>query len=166
VTSFTCSRCGSVHADLPFSYAAPAPAYWHAIPEAERARRAILGEEQCEIDGEYFFVRARICIPVRDEPRDFEWGVWVSLSRANYERMGELWHQAGREAEPPYFGWLSTELPCYPSTLSLKALVHTRPVGERPVIELEATDHPLALEQRHGVAVQRVREIAEQVLHE
>jgi hypothetical protein len=163
VTSFTSSRCGAVHADLPFSYAAPA--YWYAIPEAERARRTIVGEEQCEIDGEYFFVRARICIPVRDEPRDLEWGVWVSLSRANYERMGELWHQTGREAEPPYFGWLSTELPCYPSTLNLKALVHTRPVGERPVIELEPTDHPLALEQRHGITVKRVREIAEQVLH-
>jgi len=33
------------------------------------------------------------------------------------------------------------------------------------VIELEQTDHPLALEQRHGITVQRVQEIAEQVLH-
>lgn len=48
----------------------------------------------------------------------------------------------------------------------LKARVHTRPVGKRPYIELEQTDHPLAIEQRDGITMQRVREIAEMVLHD
>lgn len=43
--------------------------------------------------------------------------------------------------------------------------VHTRPVGERPVIELEPTDHPLAVEQRTGITLDRVREIAAALLH-
>jgi hypothetical protein len=29
----------------------------------------------------------------------------------------------------------------------------------RPFVELEPTDHPLALEQRHGISVDRVAEI-------
>ncbi|MEU4303103.1 DUF2199 domain-containing protein [Kitasatospora aureofaciens] len=38
----------------------------------------------------------------------------------------------GRETEPPYFGRLTTELPIYsPSTINLKTMAHTRPVGER-----------------------------------
>ncbi|MEU6973410.1 DUF2199 domain-containing protein [Kitasatospora aureofaciens] len=38
----------------------------------------------------------------------------------------------GRETEPPYFGWLTTELPIYsPSTLNPKKMAHTRPIGER-----------------------------------
>ena len=42
------------------------------------------------------------------------------------------------------FGWLTTELPLYPvSTLSLATDVRTRPVGERPLIEL-APDRPPA----------------------
>ena len=43
--------------------------------------------------------------------------------------------------------------------------MHTRPVGVRPYIELEATDHPLAVEQREGITWERVQEIAEIVLH-
>ncbi|MDP9372668.1 MAG: DUF2199 domain-containing protein [Chloroflexota bacterium] len=155
-----------IHEGLPFSYGIDAPEYGYAIPESERERRAVLGEEQCEIDGEHFFVRGRIRIPVLDAPDDFEWGAWVSLSPRNYRRMAELWCRPGREAEPPYFGWLSTALPYEPSTLNLKTLVHTRPVGERPLIELEPTDHPLALEQRRGITLERVQEIAERLLHE
>ena len=68
--------------------------------------------------------------------------------------------------QPPYFGWLSTVLPGYePTTLSLAANVHTQPVGERPLVELEHTDHPLAVEQRTGITLARVQEIAEVVGH-
>jgi hypothetical protein len=44
-------------------------------------------------------------------------------------------------------------------------MVHTREVGQRPRIELEPTDHPLAVEQRQGITRERVQEIAEIVLH-
>jgi hypothetical protein len=93
-------------------------------------------------------------------------GVWVSLSRTSYERMIALWDQPGRESEPPYFGWLQTALPYQPSTLNLKTMVHTQPVGERPLIELEPTDHPLAVEQRGGITLARVQEIAERMRHQ
>ena len=35
----------------------------------------------------------------------------------------------------------------------------------KPFIELEATDHPLAVEQREGITMDRVREIAEALVH-
>lgn len=52
-----------------------------------------------------------------------------------------------------------------PSTINLKTNVHTRPIGERPLVELEPTEHPLAVEQRTGITRDRVREIAEALLH-
>jgi hypothetical protein len=77
-----------------------------------------------------------------------------------------VWNTEGREAERPYFGWLSTELALYSEgTTNLKTNAHTRPVGKRPLIELEPTDHPLAVEQRTGITQDRVREIAMAVLH-
>lgn len=118
---------------------------------------------------EHFFVRGRLVIPVTDAAAgtEFDWGVWVSLSRDNFTPVLSLWTTPGREREQPYFGWLSTELPLYqPSTLSLKTHVHTQAVGQRPVIELEPTDHPLALEQRTGITLARVQEIAETLLHD
>jgi len=97
---------------------------------------------------------------------DFEWGVWASLSRENFSRMLDLWTTPGREREPAYLGWLSTELPVYPvPTLNLKTHVHTDRVGMRPHIVLEPTEHPLAGEQQTGITVERVQQIAGLVLH-
>jgi hypothetical protein len=109
-----------------------------------------------------FFVRGLIEIPVIDTGEVFAWGVWVSLSEKNFIRASQLWNVSGRETEPPYFGWLSTELPIYSSTtIELKTKLHTRPVGERPTVELEPTAHPLAVEQRIGITRARVQQIAE-----
>ncbi|WSL64188.1 DUF2199 domain-containing protein [Kitasatospora herbaricolor] len=88
-----------------------------------------------------------------------------SLSEPNFARTHDLWEDPAREQEPPYFGWLSTELPVYAeSTLNLKTHVRTRAVGRRPLIELEPTDHPLAVEQREGITMARVQELAYQLL--
>lgn len=159
---FTCSCCGQRHDELPMAYHAEAPAYWTPKPLSRKHR---LTSDKCVID-DAFFIRGLIEIPVVDSEDPFAWGVWVSLSKENFARADKLWRTAGRESEPPYFGWLSTELGLYsPSTINLKTHVHTRPVGQRPLIELEPTDHPLAVEQRTGITLERVREIAEAILH-
>jgi len=75
----------------------------------------------------------------------------------------ELWLDEKRVNEPAYFGWFSNSIPSYPETLHLKTAVHSRNVGLRPYVELEATDHPLALEQRRGITMVRVQHIAEQM---
>ncbi|HKQ75597.1 MAG TPA: DUF2199 domain-containing protein [Blastocatellia bacterium] len=72
------------------------------------------------IDNQHYFVRGCIEIPVLNGPGPLIWGVWISLSEKSFEKMSELWETAGRECEPPYFGWLSTSLPGYPETLNLK----------------------------------------------
>lgn len=164
--SYKCSGCGEIHEGLPFSYGSDAPELYFQIPESERSRRAELSSDQCVIDDEHFFVLGRLIIPVLNWDQDFSWNVWVSLSEESFLRMSELWETAGRESEPPYFGWLQTSLPCYddlPEQVATK--VHTRPVGERPFIELEPLDHTLALEQRNGITLARVQEIAEVCLH-
>jgi hypothetical protein len=148
------------------SYGTEAPAYWD--PSLVGDKSSTLGQEQCIIKGEHFFVRGRLVIPVTDaDPgTEFDWGVWVSLSRENFTRAMALWTTPGRERERPSFGWLSTELPLYqPSTLSLKTRVRTQAVGQQPLIELEPTGHPLAVEQRSGITLARVQEIAGALLH-
>jgi hypothetical protein len=146
-------------------YGSPAPALWFHITEADRPQRCELSSDQCVVDGEHFFIVGNVDIPVTDSDEMFSWDVWVSLSETNFLRASELWNAPGRESEPPYFGWFSTSLPGYPETLHLKTMVHTREVGRRPYVELEPTDHPLAVEQRQGITLARVREIAELVLH-
>jgi hypothetical protein len=164
--SYQCKTCGKWRDELPMSFGADAPYWYEVIAPEERSRRAELGSDQCIIDNQHYFVRGCLQIPILDGVGPFIWGVWVSLSEKSFERMRQLWETPGREGEPPYFGWFSTSLPSYPETLNLKTTLHTRPVGQRPLIELEPTDHPLAVEQREGITMARVREIAEIVLHD
>lgn len=117
------------------------PAYWHEALASDD--RSVLEEETCVIQGQHYFVRARLVIPVLDAEENFEWGVWVSLSPDSFRRMTDMWTTPGREQEPAYFGWLSTELHIYsPATVNLKTRVQTEPVGTRPHVILEPTDHP------------------------
>lgn len=163
---YKCTTCNEIHTGLPFAYGSPAPAIWFGIPENERAERVSLSSDQCIVDNKHFFVLGRIEIPIIDTNEIFCWLVWVSLSAENFARMTELWETAGRESEPPYFGWLSTSLGTYAEdTINLKTNVHTRPLGQRPFVELEPTDHPLAVEQRLGITMERIQQIAERVLH-
>ncbi|WP_367326027.1 DUF2199 domain-containing protein [Streptomyces sp. HUAS ZL42] len=146
------------------NYTAEAPAVWD--PAFADADDCVLSSDQCVISGQHYFVKGLIEIPVIDTDDMLSWGVWVSLSRENFSRAADLGDRLGREAEKPYFGWLTTDLPVYSTTThNLKTHVHTRPVGERPYVELEPTDHPLAVEQRTGITMDRVREIAAAVLH-
>lgn len=64
------------------------------------------------------------------------------------------------------FGWFSSELAPYPSTLNLPTMAQTRPVGQRPTVEMMPSWHPLATEQRLGITMRRVEEIASAVLHQ
>ncbi|MCP2288567.1 hypothetical protein APR08_001481 [Nocardia amikacinitolerans] len=161
---FLCSCCGQEHDGLPFGYGTVAPAYWNEDLEGRPGN--VLGGEHCVIGGEHFFIRARLVLPIVDAENDFEWEVWVSLSESNFDRATKLWTSPERVQETPYFGWLSTELPTYePTTLNLKTKMHSRPPGIRPTVELEPTDHPLAVQQRTGITLARVQAIAEQLLH-
>jgi hypothetical protein len=165
-TTYRCERCGERHDSAPLAYGVAAPDYWDQSL-ADR-KSSVLDQELCVINNEDFFIRGRIVIPVIDAPDggEFEWGAWVSLSRENFHRAVSLWTSPSRSDEPPYFGWLSTGLPLYqPTTLQLKAHVHTQSAGTRPLIELEPTDHPLAVEQRTGITLERVQAIAETLLH-
>ncbi|WP_407704723.1 DUF2199 domain-containing protein [Streptomyces microflavus] len=146
------------------SYSTIAPDAWD--PSFQSDPNSMLFSDQCVIKGQHFFIRGLIEIPVIGSKDVFSWGVWVSLSKENFAGALDVWNTEGREAEKPYFGWLSTELALYSeSTTNLKTNAHTRPVGKRPFIELEPNDHPLAVEQRAGITQDRIREIAIAVLH-
>lgn len=149
----------------PLVYDTDAPAYWYGLPPEEREERAELTSDQCVIDGKHFFLRGNLEIPILDSEEKLVWGVWVSVSEESFWRATELWEQEGRESEMPYFGWLSTALPTYPETVSMKSRLRTRPVGLRPLVELLPSEHPLSREQQEGISYERVREIADAVLH-
>jgi hypothetical protein len=158
--TWTCRCCGQQFNTLQLDRAYHAPDQWFSVPEAERDTRTRLSADACIDDREDFFVRGCIEIPVVGTNELFIWGVWVSVSRESFVRINELWDATDVEDDPPKFGWLCNSISEYPETLLLKTLVHLRSGNKRPSIELEPTDHPLAIEQRQGISIARVEEIA------
>jgi len=162
--TWSCSCCGRQFDELPLDWSAePAPLPYYDVPEAERAARTTLSKSFCTVDRQAF-VRGLVEIPVIGHPNRFAWGVWVSLSEKSAEMITALWDDPDQERAGPFFGWLCSRLPLYPDTLHLKTHVHLRAPPLVPYIEVEPTDHPLAVEQRAGMTVARVREIAEALL--
>ena len=161
---FRCACCGEYHVGMP-SFGWDWPIQYLAVPEGERARRVQLTTDTCVIDDAWFYVRGSLEIHVHGHDEPFSWGVWCSLSERSYARYLELFDDVERSEGEAFFGWLSSAVPGYPDTVNLKTRVHVRPWPTRPFVELEPTAHPLAVEQREGITPERVREIAERVMH-
>ena len=157
---FACITCGKHHHELALCFLAAAPAQIAVVAEAERAKRILLSSDQCIIDDQYFFILGNLDLPIAGRSETFRWSLWSSLSKTNFERASDLWETAGRESEPPYFGWLSTAIPGYDRTAGLKVLVHTQPVGTRPLIEVMEQDHPLYRDYVAGISWARASELS------
>ena len=162
--SWTCQTCGCEHADIPLCFGIEAP--WRAlVPESEFAQRVDITPDQCVVDEETFFVRGHIEIPIHDYPESLAFSVWASLSKRSFLHMSERWESSDRASDQPYFGWLSSPIAVYPSTIHLKLSVQPRPPGLTPLFTVEPTEHPLSLDQHNGISVERWREIVHQLLH-
>jgi hypothetical protein len=161
---FGCRVCGERHV-LPLSYSVKAPLAVGAIPAEEFDQRVVITPDQCVIDGKDFYLRGRVLVPVIGLAEPFVWGIWAEVSPKNFVRTNELWVVEGREREPAFPGWLNTQLPVFGDTYNLELSVQTQPVGQRPQFTVIDQDHPLAVEQREGITMERVEEIAVRMLH-
>jgi len=161
---FKCSVCGERHV-LPLSYSVKAPMAAGAIPADELEQRVVITPDQCVIDGKDFYLRGRILVSVIGLEEPFIWGIWAEVSPKNFVRTNELWTVEGREQEPPFPGWLNSQLPIFGDTFNLEVSIQTQPVGRRPHFTVVDPDHPLAVDQREGITMERVEEIAVMMLH-
>jgi hypothetical protein len=165
VVRFRCTSCSKEHEGLP-DLVFESPFHYGTVPAPERSTRAKLTSDTCVIDDEDFFVRACLAIPIRDTKAEFVWGVWVSLSRKNFDRYLEFFGRDPPAGEGPYFGWFCNQLPGYPETLNLKTNVCLRPNADRPLVDLEPTNHPLAIHQREGIPLPELLAILGDRIHE
>jgi len=71
-----------------------------------------------------------------------------------------------RRDNEPMFGWFSSWVwPFYTDTENIKSIIHLRNDGIRPYIELEPTEHPLALIQSEGISSEQVIKMYEYYVH-
>lgn len=160
---FRCSNCNDLHQGV-FDLACDAPEQWTGpagkVPNAEvRESTHVLSEDFCILEGTHYFVRCVLQLQVIGTEETFGYGVWATLSRKNFDLYIERFDGGNYQGFGPWFGWFSNSLKGYPETLNLKCQVHPQNGRQRPRVELEPTDHPLAREQRDGISFDRLLDI-------
>jgi len=156
--SFLCPVCGQTHDELPhISTDYPEP--YFTIPEGELATRVVWTPDTCVIDDEEHFIRGIVEVPVDDYPAPLGFNAWVSQSAEAFMAYIQNFESADL---PPTRGYFATRLACYSRpTQFLATTVHFRGGGVRPRIVINATEHPLAIDQRTGITLS----MACQMLH-
>jgi len=159
-----CPTCAGVHTgvfDLACGKPDPFPEVDAYSPNAAVLTSThFLSPDFCVLDGEHHFVRCILQLPIvgaTNEP--FGYGVWSKLAKADFARYTESFDRGEQGGLGPWPGWLSNRLVGYPDSLGLTCRVHPRNGRQRPIVELTPGDHPLAVEQRHGVSFDRLLEI-------
>lgn len=151
--SFICATCGQTHEGFPvLAFKAPAP--WDWASEEERVANWKLQSDFCRFKDVDFYIRAVLALPIIGSDQKLEFGVWSTLSRANIDLYWQSFEDDDQSKLGPMFGWFSNALPGYPETMSLACQVWPQDHRQRPLIDLEPTDHPLAIHQRDGIAME------------
>lgn len=161
---YYCSDCGKYHRDIPMNYGAKAP-WAYAARDENSSKNAELTQDVCVINQSRFFIKGQIKIPVEGKEEPFSWNVWVEISWDDFEREQQHWNEKNRFLKHPYAGLLDTPLHVYPNTLGLKVEVQTQKLGFIPDITILESDHPLFLEQKNGITMERVISFAKTILH-
>jgi hypothetical protein len=162
--SWKCASCSEEHRGI-FDLGCAKPDAFSGSEEYEPNAVVIssthgLSEDFCILDGEHYFIRCILMLPLIGAPGQyFSYGVWSTLSKKNFVTYSETFDVGEQGSLGPWFGWFSNRLRGYPETFNLKCQVHPQNGRNRPWLELEPNDHPLTKESSEGISFDRLMEI-------
>jgi hypothetical protein len=161
--TFTCDVCGETHAGETRDIRMGLPQPIFLLDEDERANRAHIEEDFALLRGENgdrYFVRALLELPIDGEDGYFGYGAWVEVTEADASSLGELWNDEDGERAGPFSGTLANELSPYAFTEGLAVRLRLRDVQLLPLLELEDGEHELVRAQRRGISSHRAHQLA------
>lgn len=159
ISDWRCSCCGEWHHGL-MDIAARSPDPWpdertYEPNSALRREGNFLSEDFCVIEGEDFFVRSLLQIPVRGLDTPWGFGCWTTLSRSNFDKYVAGFEDGDVDDGGPWFGWLCNKLRIYfddPQPIGVDVV--PQPNRQRPRLFVQDEDHPLAIAQRDGISAE------------
>ncbi len=159
---YTCTVCGAYHDSELRDIRMTLPEPVFRLDEQARDERAWVGEDSSVLhgdDGERYFVRGLLELPLRNADDRFAYGVWVEVDAGEFAVLGELWHDPEGHRHEPVTGTLANELTPYRDTVGLPVGLRLRDVRVLPLVELSAGEHPLVRDQRAGISDHHAHEL-------
>ncbi|WP_339693764.1 DUF2199 domain-containing protein [uncultured Parasphingorhabdus sp.] len=168
--SWKCSQCDLEHKGM-FDLASDRPDQCSKdLPvegnSAIRFEGNFLSEDFCVLEGEYFFVRGVLEIPVHGVAEKFGFGSWSTLSRKNFDIYVDGFDDGEYVEDGPWFGWFSTWIRGYTEKIPFECSVYPQPGRQCPTFEIADDNHPLAVAQRLGISAEGILKIYADYGHE
>jgi hypothetical protein len=158
-----CSVCGKEHParELELSYRRPDVIF--NLTSEERKERCKENDDICMLDGERFFVRGLLALPVHERDYPYSLGVWAEIDRDSFQKIWDLWDDPNQGKEPPMTGTLANAIPSVVHTIGLSVLVKLSDPDTRPSFEVTESKHQLFQEQQQGISEHRAYEYSSHI---
>jgi hypothetical protein len=153
-----CTDCGQEHPLDRLEVAFHRPDVVAEVGSNERQARVQEGNDLCVLDGKRFFVRALLPLPVADSELPYNIGLWVEVSRRDFERVYELWDSPEQSQEPAFLAHVANDISIHPPVSCLEGMLSLTGRTTRPILTLRPAEHPLVGEQVRGITPHRVAE--------
>ncbi len=155
---YKCPKCNKVHQELP-ALGFDEPHHYGLLSDEEKKSIAEISSDFCIIhhpEQTDRFIRTYLKMHINDACQDFEYGIWVSVSKKTFNEYSEDFDlQKGGKS---YFGRISNEIQDYSeSTIGLHVNIETQSNGIRPEVIPYKSDHMLVQEWEQGITIEEVR---------
>jgi hypothetical protein len=156
---WTCSSCEQIHSGL-FDLAFFCPAAWTEEEAYEpnanvRFDGNFLSEDFCVINGENFIIRCVLTIPIHGLDQRLGFGVWSTLSRANFEAYLEEFDDGHQGKGVEWTGWFMNRIKEFGETYAKPCWVYPQKDRQRPHIFIADEECELGRAQRDGISAKR-----------
>lgn len=152
---YRCDGCAELHRGLP-EPVYDSPDAYQALSETDRARRALLTEDFCIIDGRRYYVRGMLYAPVLGTDECFGWSVWVELAWPEFKVCWEMFREDDCSGVPVMRARLANNVRGYGRTAGLACRITLQSEGDRPVIAITGRRHQLACHCSDGIPPEQV----------
>ncbi|MCA5005239.1 DUF2199 domain-containing protein [Sphingobacterium bovistauri] len=157
--TYTCTKCGKIHEDLP-SIGFSEPFYYQILNEEDKENGALINEDLCRIEHEDqtdYFIYAVLQIPIQNHDETLDYGVWVSVSEKSFKDYF-LQIENDEPEENTYFGMISNWIGDYETdTKGLHMDVETQLGKIRPLLTPHESMHPLVLDWKNGITYEEAQ---------
>ena len=155
-----CSCCGKLVPAANIELAYRRPDVIASLSSEELEARSTHTDDICILDGERFFVRCTISLPIRMSSESYAIGAWAEISERDFATVQKLWDEVDQANAPAIDGVLANQIALTTGSSGCRVLVTLTGPTTRPCIAIKDQACSMYLEQKEGLPAHRASEYA------
>ena len=155
-----CSCCGKLVPAANIELAYRRPDVIASLSSEELEARSTHTDDICILDGERFFVRCTISLPIRMSSEYYAIGAWAEISERDFATVQKLWDEVDQANAPAIDGVLANQIALTTGSSGCRVLVTLTGPTTRPCIAIKDQACSMYLEQKEGLPAHRASEYA------